>query len=276
MKLSAPDILHAGLRTSLARPDLVLLMYGMRTAVSLAVAANVARHLGAIVDHTGFGAELMAADLVLWADIIADHRSSLFRLPVHLLWLLPLSFVWNAVVEVGLPYALRPERRSFWRGAWWYGGRSLLVGVVYLIVAVIGIALLLVVSGTLAGEVGGETANFWLLAVVTPAAVVVVLIAADYLCSIARGSVVCHDAGAVASLLRRHQPGLMAAYAVWKVALGVVLTASIIVQVYLGAGVASLVVQQILFLGAVVCGCGWYGGLAAALERQSAARSQER
>ena len=68
---------HCGVRIWL------LLTYGVRLILGLAVALIVARLLASFVDGTGFGDELMTGDIVLWADIVFAHHLSLVRPFMH-------------------------------------------------------------------------------------------------------------------------------------------------------------------------------------------------
>ncbi len=152
------------------RPGLVVLIYAMNLVLALILSIPVYIALGSAVGGTGFDADLAGGfDLILWADIIEEAGEALGALRFQLLWMIPLYLIWKAAASVGLIHALRgDDARSFWQGVGRYTGKAVLLGLLFLVLALIGVVGLLIVAGVLSAFWPGEVGTFWINLVILP------------------------------------------------------------------------------------------------------------
>ncbi len=275
-------LLKKGAQAARARWWLVALVYGVDATISLATACLLVAPLQEVVGTSGFAADLASGfDLALWADILEASGAALWAQRIHILWIVPASIVWKAAASVGLLHALQGPSGSFWRGSTCYVLRSLLLGAIFLCMALIlaglAVALVLAVGQLWSGEVG----RFWVLLVIAPGAAAIVLSACTVMRDVARAAMVVGEQSVFAAI----GSGLTTPFrhrAIWVLFVACVVIGSLLAgtSVLLESNVTAatltpmaglLAAQQAIqvLIAAVIVA--WYGGLAAYAQAAGAA-----
>jgi hypothetical protein len=262
---------NAGLAGLRRRPGLIVLLYAMNLVLALVLSIPVAVAFGGTVGPTGFGEDLAAGfDIVLWADIIEEAGEALLALFFHLLWMIPLYLIWKAAAGVGLIHALRGDGiRSFWQGVGRYTAKALLLGLAFLVLTalgvVLGVAVVLVLGGVWAGEVG----TFWVNGVVAPTLLISLLAVLDLMHDYARIALVVDDEPVLTAIgtgftwpFRHGNASRL--YVLWFVPAAVLLLLPTVLDLNATAATAGAVwtlflAQQVLLLLRAAVTVGWFG-----------------
>ena len=253
---------------------LVLLLYGVGATLSMATALLVVAPLQALVGTSGFAADLAGGfDLALWADIVEAGGTALLAKSHHLAWIIPISILWKAGASVGLLHTLSRPESAFWRGAARYLLRSLALGAIFLVLALLAaglvMGLMLVVGQAWPGEVGG----FRIRLILMPALAALVVSACTVMRDVARAAMVVSRLPLFAALgnglaapLRR--AGIWVPFVLCVVVGSLLAGVAFVLETRIAADttltVAGLFAAQqglqILMAAVIV---GWYGALAA-------------
>ena len=159
-----------GSRLVLGRFRLVVLIYVLNLILAFVFVFPVYRAVLETIGGTGFGAELMYRfDLVLWREIIVENAEGLSASFRRIVWVLPLLWVWKTATQMGLIYALHHGAIwPFWSGVFLHTPKGLLLSVFYLVLKFSWVVLVYVGLALVQPYFGGEVEMFWLMAVVSP------------------------------------------------------------------------------------------------------------
>ncbi len=268
----------AGFKGIRRRPGLVVLIYAMNLMMALILSIPVYIALSSTVGGTGFDADLAGGfDFVLWADIIEEASEALGALQFQLLWMIPLYLIWKAAASVGLIHALRGgDVRSFWQGVGRYTGKAVLLGLPFLVLAVIGFVGLLVVAGVLSAFWPGEVGAFWINLVTLPTLAISGLAVLDLMHDYGRMALVVSDQ----KVLRATGIGIAwpfkhgkasGLYVVWFVPAALLLLLPTVLGMTVAAATGGAIwgrflMQQILLLLRAAVTVGWFGSETALYE----------
>jgi len=270
--------LSAGLTGIRRRPGLVLLLFGTNLALAFVLSVPVYIMLGSAVGATGFSEELARGfDIVLWFDLIEEMGDVLQALQFQLLWMIPLYLVWKAAASAGLIHALRGDAvRSFWEGVGRYTGRAVLLGLAFLVSAVLGIIGVVMVALVLATAWPGEVGAFWINFVLAPTLLISVLAVLDLMHDYARMAIVIDEKKVMAAALtglawpfRHGQASRL--YLVWFVPAALLLVLPTVFDMNAAAATGGAIwglflVQQGLLLARAAVTVGWFGSETALYE----------
>ena len=263
--------LTAGFTGIRRRPGLVVLIYAMNLVLAFILSIPVAIALGSAVAGTGFDADLAGGfDLVLWADIIEEAGEALGALRIQLLWMIPLYLIWKAAASVGLIHALRGDAaRSFWQGLGRYTGKAVGLGVLFLVLAAIGVGVVVVAAGVLSVFWPGAVAGFWINLVLLPTLLISVLAVLDLMHDYARMALVVDEQKVLKAMitglgwpLKHGQASWL--YVAWFVPAAVLLLLPTVLDMNVAAATGGAIwglflTQQILLLLRAAVTVGWFG-----------------
>ena len=262
-----------GLQAIRSRPGLVALIYAVNMGLALSLAIPVAWTLHEVIAPTGFGDDLAAAfNLVLWAEAFSE--AALASHAIHLLWAVPLVLLWKAAYSVGLLYALRDEGSySFWKGVARHVIRSVLLGVIYLVIMGLSLAVVIALAMLSGGVFSGEIGRFWTSLVLTPSLIVLMCATIDMMRDVSRAALVVREeevfsalaTGLAAPFVHR---GICPLYLAWMIPSLALVVATTILESSVAASMTLAIAglflgQQILMLLRAAASVGWYGSLAA-------------
>ena len=253
------------------RPGLVVLIYAMNLMMALILSIPVYIALSSTVGGTGFDADLAGGfDFVLWADIIEEVGEALGALQFQLLWMIPLYLIWKAAASVGLIHALRgDDARSFWQGVGRYTGKAVLLGLLFLVLALIGVVGLLIVAGGLSAFWPGEVGVFWINFAILPTLAISGLAVLDLMHDYARMALVVDEqkvlkatfTGLAWPFKHGQASGL---YVAWFVPAALLLLLPTVLDMNVAAATGGAIwglflMQQILLLLRAAVTVGWFG-----------------
>ena len=152
------------------RKGLVFLLYSINVLVALVIALPIFTVLYTEVGITGFGVDLIEAfDLILWREILAEMGAIFDTLSIQILVLIPLYWLWKTASQVGLIYALHNGAIwPFWRGVFYYLLPALGLGLLYLPLKVLWIALMIWSARFFHVLWPGAVGGFWVWGVLIP------------------------------------------------------------------------------------------------------------
>ena len=267
-------LVRAGVTACKAHLWLVLLLYAVNAALSVTVSLLLVDPLQEAVAGSGFGEELVQGpDLALWADILISATPDLLSQAWHLLWILPLSFLWKAAASVGMLHCFRAPELGFWRGAAHYVLPSTLLGILFLILAMAGAGLAALLVAAAGSGWSGEVGRFWINIIAAPTFAALVVTLATVMRDVARATLVVADRpfweavryGILAPLRHRSIAcPFLVCMAVGSVLAGLAVVADI--RVTAGSSTLLFVGGQFIQLGIAAVIVGWYGSLAAYAE----------
>ncbi len=272
------DSLGAGARLIRERVGLVILLYALDLLVAVLLAVPV---YNAVVEHvgiTGFGPDLIERfDLVLWRDFLDLMTNALFGLGIQLLLAIPLYWIWKTASRMGVIYALHQGAIwPFWRGVGYYTWKGLLIGLLYLPLKAIAVAIAVMIGMAFFNVWTGSVGAFWSLGVIMPFLVISAFAMVDLFQRYARIAVVVrHD-----SVWRAFTAGLAwpfkygAASYLYLAWFGIVLLIFAVTQglnAVLHVGVSAVligfIVQQISLFTREAAVVGWIGSEVTLFER---------
>lgn len=170
------------------RPGLAGLLYAGNLLLGIILSIPILVAFSNAVSETGYSPDLAAEfDAALWADLLRESGPLVSTMLTQLLWILPVLYLWKVGSTVGVVHAMRGDRTgSFWEGLGKYAGKALILGIPFLvlaILAVLGIALLIaLLSAAPIGEVG----QFWIRFVVAPIVIILAVAVVDLMHDFAR------------------------------------------------------------------------------------------
>ena len=159
-----------GLALIKKRLRLVVLLYLINLTVALLLAIPLYDLLIANVGSTGYGRELREAfNPILWSQILVEIGSDVRLYITRLLWVIPILWIWKTAAQVGVIYALHHGAIwPFWRGVGYYTGHGLLLGLMFLPLKVLWVALVYFAAIALDFSLDKEVAIFWVYGVALP------------------------------------------------------------------------------------------------------------
>ena len=189
----------------------------------------------------------------------------------------PLYLIWKAAASVGLIHALRgDDARSFWQGVGRYSGKAVLLGLLFLVLALIGVVGLLIVAGGLSAFWPGEVGTFWINFVILPTLAISGLAVLDLMHDYARMALVVDEkkvfkatfTGLAWPFKHGQASGL---YVAWFVPAAVLLLLPTVLDMNVAAATGGAIwglflMQQILMLLRAGVTVGWFGSETALYE----------
>ncbi|MDG1755453.1 MAG: hypothetical protein P8H65_10800 [Rhodothermales bacterium] len=162
--------LSNGFSSARSRPKLAAILYVANLALGLIVSIPLFVAFAQATAESGYGPELAENfDLSIWADIVEQSGPVFQSLISQLLWILPLLFLWKVASSVGLVHALsKGGGHSFWQGIGKYTGKAFVLGLLYLVPAVVLLIGIILFAAILGGLFTGEVGSFWVQFVFTP------------------------------------------------------------------------------------------------------------
>ncbi len=270
--------IREGGRLTRLRWPLVVLLYAVNLVIALVMAIPIyrgtVRHLGG----TGFGADLIESfDLILWSELGEKLLDTLAGLGWQLLLVLPIYWIWKTAAHVGVIYALHNGAAwPFWRGAGYYTGRGLVIGLIFLPIKIIWLVLSIIIAATVRSFFPGEVGIFWSIAILLPILLVAGLAVLDLFQHYARlALIIRHDPVGKATRAGFSWPfkyvAAWAVYALWFFISLIVGFTTIVLNAKLHVGVSAILlgflIQQISLLTRAGVTVAWLGSEVNLFER---------
>ncbi len=259
-----------GIRLAGRRPGLVLLVYLVNLIVALVLSIPIFSALSSATALSGFSPDLVARfDIVLWTDVLEKAGDVLIGSWAQLFWVIPVLFFWKVALSIGLVYALRDGAlRSFWEGVGRYGGKAVVLGILFVLLVLVWavvVTVVVVVAGFMVERTESAFVLYW---IVTPSVAVVGLAVLDLMHDFGRISLVSAGRTAVAAWIEGikypfRRPGSVLLYLFWAVVslvLSIAVTRMHASWAATMAGVwLAFLGQQIVFLLRAGTTVAWFG-----------------
>jgi hypothetical protein len=257
------------------------MLWGVQAFIAFVVVLPLA---GAFAELQASGFDQMMArqaDVTLLAELNPETREALRGILLNLLWAIPLVGIIRAVAAVGIINAVRDGGlRSFWSGVGQFGGRSIVIAVAYLVLA-IAVHSAVQVPLILALGQSGEKASMLMGLIAWPIVVVVVSAITDCMQDYSQIELVARGKGVVKSIGDglawpfRH-PSVLALYALWMVIAIAITVSPLVLENMLPAATAAgvlllLVLQQFMMIVRAGVTVAWYGSEVSYFEANAAA-----
>lgn len=184
--------LKAGLDAAMRHKGVTLLLFGVHLVLAYVLTQPLYHALDEIVSATGFSADLSQGfDAVIWIEIWDTFAPALYGFLGQLWWVVLLIGGWKAVSGVGVLHAIYREHGVFfWDGIGQHGGRALSVALLFLLTALLWIAIVLFVGVVGATAMGSAFGIFWVALVATPTVLISGLAVLDLMHDYARAGLV--------------------------------------------------------------------------------------
>ncbi len=266
-----------GLQRARKRPALILGVYGLDVLTAFMASIPVYAALHHAVGASGFSGEGAAHfDVVLWADILEQAGPALRATAAQGLWMAPVALAAKTALYAGVVFALRDGGvRPFWMGLGEYGGRSLLLALLFLLPA-LGAALLTGAAVALFSAVAtGEAAMYrlGLMSLIIPAAgLLVVDMMHDYgRIALVTGDRPIREAWRVGMGWPFRHPAALVLYLGWLLPAGAFTFLPVVLDANTATGGSGAVWflfagQQLLLFARAAAMVGWLGSEAAYYE----------
>lgn len=246
------------------RPGLAGLLYAGNLLLGIILSIPILVAFSNAVSESGYSPDLAAEfDAALWADILRESGPLVSTMLLQLLWVLPVLYLWKVGSTVGVVHAMRGDRTaSFWEGLGKYAGKALILGIPFLvlaILAVLGIALLIaLLSAAPIGEVG----QFWIRFVVAPILIILAVAVVDMMHDFARLELVLGGQSVFNSMYAGmnwfwQSGSAQALYMVWLVIGSVALILPFWADMAMGGLLLAFLLQQALLYVRSMVTVGW-------------------
>lgn len=181
-------ILNDGWSASVKRPGLAGLLYAGNLLLGIILSIPILVAFSSAVSESGYSPDLAAEfDVALWADILRDSGPLVSTMLMQLLWVIPVFYLWKIGSTVGVVHAMRGDRTgSFWEGVGRYAGKALLLGLPFLVLAILAVAGLALITALLSAAPIGEVGQFWIRFVVAPILIILSVAVIDMMHDFAR------------------------------------------------------------------------------------------
>lgn len=165
-----------GIRRAKKRPKLALSVWLVNLATGAAIMMPVYGALYAVVSTSGYSTDLAAyLNPVIWADIWPKIKGEVGQSFLLFLLVLPFYGLAKSLLQTGLTHALQGDAEaSWWQGVRRFGGRGLLLSVLYGATSGLANVILLVLGGLITWANPTEVMIFWTWAVGIPVLVILV------------------------------------------------------------------------------------------------------
>ena len=181
-------ILNDGWSASVKRPGLAGLLYAGNLLLGIILSIPILVAFSSAVSESGYSPDLgVEFDVALWADILRDSGPLVSTMLMQLLWVIPVFYLWKIGSTVGVVHAMRDDRTgSFWEGVGRYAGKALLLGLPFLVLAILAVAGLALITALLSAAPIGEVGQFWIRFVVAPILIILSVAVIDMMHDFAR------------------------------------------------------------------------------------------
>lgn len=264
-----------GLDAIRRRMGLAGLIYGANLIMALLVTIPLYVVFSSAVSDSGYSEELASSfDMSLWADILQQSPELVTTLFLQLFWMVPLYMAWNVIALTGLAHALSMGgQRSFWQGVGRYGGRALLLGLLYaglMLAGLIVVGIIILVASTV---FSGEAGTIWTSMVLLPLLSLLVFAVLDMMHDFARLELVLGERKVLDAWLRGLKwpftsADANAAYILWMMVAALTLLAISALDLRMGGVFLAFFVQQVMLFSRAAVTVGWIGSEVAVYEAQ--------
>jgi hypothetical protein len=181
-------LLNEGWSASVKRPGLAGLLYAGNLLLGIILSIPILVAFSNAVSESGYSPDLAAEfDIALWTDILRESGSLVTTMLLQLLWVLPVLYLWKVGSTVGVVHAMRGEQTgSFWEGLGRYAGKALLLGIPFLVLAVLSVLGIALLTALLSAAPVGEVAQFWIRFVAAPILIILAVAVIDMMHDFAR------------------------------------------------------------------------------------------
>lgn len=181
-------LLNEGWSASVKRPGLAGLLYAGNLLLGIILSIPILVAFSNAVSETGYSPDLAAEfDAALWADLLRESGPLVSTMLTQLLWILPVLYLWKVGSTVGVVHAMRGSGSgSFWEGLGKYAGKAILLGIPFLVLAILMILGIVLLIALLSAAPIGEVGQFWIRFVVAPIVIILAVAVVDLMHDFAR------------------------------------------------------------------------------------------
>jgi hypothetical protein len=258
--------LKSGFESAQAHKGLAAIMYVGNLVMGLLLSIPIMVAFSDATATSGFSDEMADGfNLSVWADLMETSGPLVQTLIAQLFWILPVLFVWKMASFAGLIYAQgNGGGNSFWQGLGKYTGKSILLGMLFMVITVVVTLLVLVAVVVLSALLTGEVGSFWVQFVFTPLALVLGIALIDMMHDFGRIELILGRKGVMDSWFSGMRWPFQSAnansiYIGWMVLGLIFLFIPFMLDFSMGGLLLAFIVQQLLLYARAFITVGWIG-----------------